>query len=486
MQSDQQRAIWAVILSGAVLFLWQFFFVPNVTLTKDPVAPKVEVSSTSQEIQPSSNLPPALPSPVINETFVISSKGKEVAKISSKLNIENIASLNSTTTFDHTLGEKFFLKFSLFSSDKKEFNNFTTSKVLSDGSEKVVITGEGGINLNIFADENGKILLKGNIPSGFGFGLSGKVAPIDHSVLYRNFIFFTNDLNLTKIGSETSDSGNLKWVGIDYFYHFAGLVIPTAIPSDVSVNQDGTFVSKSFPADGVVNAYLIHVEKKYDFLKSLGDSLHLTIDFGMFSFLAIPILWLLQLFYGAFANYGWAIVALTLLIRLLTFPLQWSSLKGMKKMQKLQPEMAKIKEKFKDDPQAMQKETMELFKKSGVNPLGGCFPLLLQMPIFFALYSVLYNAVELVGAKYMFWITDLSQKDPYYILPVAMAVSMFIQQKITPTTITDKVQQRIFLFMPLIFGFFMKDLPSGLSLYIFVSTIAGILQQYFVFSRIKD
>jgi YidC/Oxa1 family membrane protein insertase len=178
-------------------------------------------------------------------------------------------------------------------------------------------------------------------------------------------------------------------------------------------------------------------------------------------------------------------VLLTLLIRLLTFPLQWSSLKGMKKMQTLQPQLAKLKEKHKDDPVAMQKETMEVFKRSGVNPLSGCFPLLLQMPIFFALYSVLYNAVELVGADFFGWIHDLSTKDPYYVLPIAMAVAMFVQQKITPTTITDKMQQRIFLFMPLIFGFFMKDLPSGLSLYIFVSTVSGILQQFFVFSRLK-
>ena len=277
----------------------------------------------------------------------------------------------------------------------------------------------------------------------------------------------------------------MKWIGIDYAYHFFGLVNKDSPATDVAFNSQGFFISKSFPLNNNLDSYVIFVKKEYDFLKQLGDSLHLTVDFGMFAFLAVPMLWLLKFLYGLVSNFGWAIVLLTVLIRLLTFPLQWSSLKGMKKMQNLQPQLAKIKEKYKDDPLTMQKETMDMFKKSGVNPLSGCFPLLLQMPIFFALYSVLYNAVELVGARYLGWITDLSTKDPYYILPVAMAVSMFVQQKITPSTITDKMQQRIFLFMPLIFGFFMKDLPSGLSLYIFVSTLSGIFQQFFVFSRIK-
>ena len=153
----------------------------------------------------------------------------------------------------------------------------------------------------------------------------------------------------------------------------------------------------------------------------------------------------------------------------------------MKKMQKVQPELTKLREKFKDDPQRMQKETMDLFKRAGANPLGGCFPMLLQMPIFFAFYQVLYNAVELVNAPFIGWIHDLSIKDPLYILPVAMAIAMFGQQKLTPTTSADPTQQKIMMAMPLVFGFIMKDLPSGLVLYIFVSTLFGILQQLLVY-----
>ena len=189
----------------------------------------------------------------------------------------------------------------------------------------------------------------------------------------------------------------------------------------------------------------------------------------------------LQWFYSFFPNYGVALILLTLVIRMLLFPLSFASFKSMKKMQKVQPELAKIKEKFKDDPPRMQKETMALFKKAGANPLGGCLPMLLQMPIFFAFYRVLYGAVELVGAPFYGWIHDLSIADPYYVLPVIMAITMFAQQKLTPATSADPTQQKVMMFMPLIFGFIMKDLPAGLNLYIAVSTAFGIGQQLLVY-----
>ncbi len=154
-------------------------------------------------------------------------------------------------------------------------------------------------------------------------------------------------------------------------------------------------------------------------------------------------------------------------------------------MQVLQPELLKIREKYKDEPQKLQKETMELFKKSGANPLGGCLPLLLQMPIFFALYRVIYEAVELVGSPFALWITDLSIKDPYYVLPVLMGASFFLQQKLTPSTTMDPTQQKMMMIIPLIFPFIMKDFPAGLNLYILVSTVLGITQQMFVFKTTK-
>ena len=153
----------------------------------------------------------------------------------------------------------------------------------------------------------------------------------------------------------------------------------------------------------------------------------------------------------------------------------------MKQMQKIQPELNKIREKHKEDPQRLQRETMELFKRAGANPLGGCLPLVAQMPFFFAIYTVLGNAVELVEAPFLGWIIDLSEKDPYYVLPVLMGLAMFGQTKLNPSTTADPTQQKVMMFMPLIFCFIMKDLPAGLNLYILVSTLFGIVQQLFVY-----
>ncbi|MBT5094515.1 MAG: membrane protein insertase YidC [Halobacteriovoraceae bacterium] len=229
------------------------------------------------------------------------------------------------------------------------------------------------------------------------------------------------------------------------------------------------------------NGYFLYAKKNYDQLKKIGDNLDLTVDFGMLAIIAIPILRGLQYFYTWVPNYGVAIIFLTLLLRLVTFPLQYKSFKSMKKMQVVQPQLAKLREKYKDDPPRMQKETMALFKSAGANPLGGCFPLLLQMPIFFAFYQVLYNAVELVGAPFAGWIVDLSIKDPFYVLPVLMGVSFFFQSRLNPSTSADPTQKKLMMFMPLIFCFIMKDLPAGLNLYITVSTLLGIFQQLFVY-----
>lgn len=485
MQSDQQRAIWAVVLSGIVLFLWQYFFVPKVSapinisiptsITSTPssstsVSPKVEAISTDTSPKPA------------DQIFILDNGAKQV-KITNNLLITEISAINSAELLATTMGPNSEFSINFYSPDKKQLTNFKVSK--GAVANELLVSNPEGINAKFSLEPSGKLAISGILPKGFGYGISGKSQIMDSGLHKRTYAYHISKLHSVKVGADGDNSGNLKWVGIDYAYHFIGLVNPNSPATDVNFNAQGYFVSKSFPLDEKINSYVIFVKKEYDFLKSLGDSLHLTVDFGMFAFLAVPILWLLKMFYGLVLNFGWAIVLLTILMRMLTFPLQWTSLKGMKKMQKLQPQLAKLKEKYKDDPVAMQKETMEVFKRSGVNPLSGCFPMLLQMPIFFALYSVLYNAVELVGADFVGWIHDLSAKDPYYVLPMAMAVAMFVQQKITPSTITDKMQQKIFLFMPLIFGFFMKDLPSGLSLYIFVSTVSGILQQFFVFSRLK-
>jgi len=201
------------------------------------------------------------------------------------------------------------------------------------------------------------------------------------------------------------------------------------------------------------------------------------IDYGTFAKLAYPLLWLLRAFYGVVHNYGVAIILLTILVRLLFYPLTLKSQRSMKAMQKLQPQINALKEKHKDNPSKMQQEQMALFKTHKVNPMGGCLPMLVQLPVFIALYAVLGNSIELFQAPFFGWIQDLSSKDPFYIYPVLMGVSMFIQQKLTPAVGMDPAQQKVMMFMPVLFSFMMVNLPSGLTMYIFVSTLLGIIQQ---------
>jgi YidC/Oxa1 family membrane protein insertase len=298
----------------------------------------------------------------------------------------------------------------------------------------------------------------------------------------RVFAYYTDELLREIVGVEESGDRAIKWAGIDFNYHLFAAYFEK--PSDLiyKLSADNTFTLFSNKNVNELNYNVLYVKKEYNYLSSLGNNLNTSVDFGIWGFFAIWILKGLQFFYKLIPNYGISIILLTLLIRFVTFPLQYKSVVSMKKLQLIQPELTKIREKHKEDPSRLQKESMELFKKSGANPIGGCLPLLLQMPVFFAFYKVLHSAVELVDAPFMLWIHDLSNKDPFFVLPVLMTVAMFLQQKLTPNTITDPVQKKVMMFMPLIFGFIMKDLPSGLSLYIFVSTLFTIIQQLLVFN----
>ncbi len=221
-------------------------------------------------------------------------------------------------------------------------------------------------------------------------------------------------------------------------------------------------------------------------LEKIDKDLSKVVDLGFFAAIGRVLLKLLQWFHSVFGNWGVSIILLTLLVRTLVLPLNVATFRSTKKMQKLQPHIAAVRARFKDDPQAMNREMMGLWKEHKVNPVGGCLPMLLQLPIFFALYRVLGQSIELYQAPFFAWIHDLSLKDPFYVLPVLMSICMFIQQKITPTTM-DPTQAKVMQFLPLIFAVMMASLPSGLTLYIFVNTLAGILlQQLFMRDRSKS
>ncbi len=220
--------------------------------------------------------------------------------------------------------------------------------------------------------------------------------------------------------------------------------------------------------------------KELNALRSVDPTLDQAVDFGWFTICAYPLLKLLKWLYQFVQNYGIAIILLTLLLKMLTFPLNYKSMKNMKNMARLQPQLQRIKERYKDDREALNREMLSLMKNNGYNPMAGCLPILIQMPIFFALYRVLYSSIELYHAPFGLWIHDLSSRDPLYITPVLLSFTMFIQQKLTPNTATDPAQARMMQLMPLIFGAFMIALPSGLTLYMLVNALASIGQQIFL------
>lgn len=224
--------------------------------------------------------------------------------------------------------------------------------------------------------------------------------------------------------------------------------------------------------------------KSIDALTAVDPQLAEIINFGFFGFIAKPLLYVMKTCHTFVGNWGFAIILLTLLVRLCVLPFNIMSFKSMKAMQKVQPIIQSLREKHKDDPMRLNTEMMAVMKQNGANPIGGCLPMVLQIPIFFALYRVIGSSIELYGSPFIFWIHDLSAHDPFYVLPVLMAVFMFIQQKITPTTM-DPTQAKIMMFLPLVFSLFMLQLPAGLTLYMVVSTLFGIIQQYLMMREPK-
>jgi len=228
--------------------------------------------------------------------------------------------------------------------------------------------------------------------------------------------------------------------------------------------------------------------KDFDDLKKLTPPLTDLVQFGWLEFIVLPLFYLLKWLHGYVPNYGWAIILMTVLINMVLFPLKVKSWRSMQKMQKVAPEVKVIQERYKKysmrDPrkQQMNQEVMAVYQREGINPMGGCLPMLLQMPIWFGLYRMLNVTIELRHAPWLGWIRDLSTRDPYYILPVLMAVTMYWMQKMTPTTATDPAQQRMMTMMPLMFGgmFIIFPVSSGLVLYILSSNLVGMAQQWYL------
>ena len=230
-------------------------------------------------------------------------------------------------------------------------------------------------------------------------------------------------------------------------------------------------------ASGVIRASLYMGPKEHKILKTLPEGMDLTVDYGWLTVISAPLFWLLAAIHRLLGNWGWAIIVLTILIKAMFYPLSAASYKSMAHMRKMQPKMAALKERYGDDRQKLNQAMMELYKTEKINLLGGCLPILIQIPVFLALYWVLLESVEMRQAPWIGWIKDLSAQDPYYVLPIIMGVSMFAQQKLNPQPV-DPVQQKVFMIMPVMFTAMFLFFPAGLVLYWTVNNILSIAQQW--------
>jgi YidC/Oxa1 family membrane protein insertase len=220
-------------------------------------------------------------------------------------------------------------------------------------------------------------------------------------------------------------------------------------------------------------------------IEEIAEGLIYTVDYGMVTFLAQPLYWALRQLYKLTGNWGFAIILITIIIKLAFFKLTEAQYKSFAKMRKLQPRLAALKERYGEDRQKMNQAMMELYQKEKINPLGGCLPILVQIPVFIALYWVLLESVELRQAPFIWWIQNLSERDPYFILPILNGLAMYATQKLTPTAGMDPMQARIMQMMPVVFSIMFAFFPAGLVLYWTVNGALGLAQQYIITKRIE-
>jgi len=222
-----------------------------------------------------------------------------------------------------------------------------------------------------------------------------------------------------------------------------------------------------------------------DRLEKAATDLNLTIDYGWFWMISAAIFWMMQKIFDVIGNWGWSIVLVTVIIKILFYQLSAKSYRSMSKLKKLQPRIEILKERYGDDKQSLTKATLELYREAKVNPMSGCLPILIQIPVFIALYWVLVESVQLRQAPFIFWIRDLSQHDPYYVLPILMGISMFLQQRLNPPP-PDPMQAKVMMLMPVIFTFLFANFPAGLMLYWFVNNSLSYLQQWYIMHSLEQ
>ena len=542
---DFYRAFLAIFLSFLILLGWQYFLVPpapeqippstqtgeNKEGTGNQTAPLAAAVQQTPSVVPSLPIDPeaknitvetSLYKAVIKgqgggfQSFILKNYRSELDQNSEPMQLiteENPARLPMLFSLDNAASQHLFT----FQSDQ-------TNLVLNEQQSKATLVMRAvfseGINILrtlTFRDDSYLIEVTYQIenttdsPVQISPALLLFNTPFAHASQTSQFLFSgpAAFINGSLVETETKKlkdgpvilQGTVSWAGfVDNYFMTA--VVPLQGGLHTITLQGSSQEVRTVISEGIRTlsaheeqsfTYIMYFgPKKLQILQAAGHDLAYAVDFGWFDILAKPMLWLLNFFYKYSGNYGVAIILLTVLIKLIFWPITQKGMKSMKNMQKLQPKIAKLREKFKGDPAKMNQEMMALYKTYKVNPFGGCMPMLLQLPFFFALYKVLIATIELRHAPFMLWINDLSAPDrlwigfdiPYLhglpVLTLLMGASMYLQQKLTPTMIADPTQARIMQFLPLIFTFIFINFASGLVLYWLVNNLLSILQQQLI------
>ncbi len=401
----------------------------------------------------------------------------------------------------------------LWNSDKRSYE-------LAEGQDQLVVEltyAEGGVNyIKRFSFERGQYDLNvdykidnqsGQVWNGNFYAQLKRDNSSDPSsttatgtATYLGAAMWTSEEPYKKVKMGDMDEKSLRetvqggWVAWLQHYFVTAWVPAKDSSNTVQTRKDGQgnyIIGFTGPQLSVANgasletgATLYAGPKIQDHLKALSPGLELTVDYGILWFIAQPIFWLLQHIHSLLGNWGWSIIVLTIIIKLAFFPLSAASYKSMARMRAVSPKLQALKEQHGDDRQKMSQAMMELYKKEKINPLGGCLPILVQMPVFLALYWTLLESVEMRQAPWLLWITDLSIKDPFFILPIIMGATMFIQQQLNPTP-PDPMQAKVMKLMPIIFTFFFLWFPAGLVLYWVVNNVLSIAQQWYITRKIE-
>ncbi len=502
----QKRLLLALVLSLLVFIFYDMFVSQNTQKQSDANKSVYSAPTTTQAVANNTTVATTSPnapstttkaiSTIKSNDFVMSideiGRISQVTLLQSKYKGEDGKALNLLNPLsvkplevrfsDQKLNDEALKVPYTASTDTIDLNSNETKLILTQKLSSTTVTKE----LSFYKDGHYDLKIKSSTPNDFFITSGQRPNPADEvaDMAVNGALIGKSDGTFETLEDGDMDTAQ-SYSGIDFISSFDKYYASILYDFDKKLNVSTTILAEDNPlvfvqSKGELTLHGYIGSKDYKVLHNLNPKLTGAIEYGFFTFIAKPLFWLLNEIHSVVGNWGWAIVIITLLVKLVLFLPSYKGMLSMLKLKDLAPKMQEIREKYKDDMQKMNMHTMDLYKKHGANPLGGCLPILLQIPIFFAIYRVLVNAVELQGAEWILWIEDLSKLDPYFILPVLMGITMWYQQKISPNSFTDPMQQKIFQWLPVIMTVFFIYFPAGLVLYWFVSNLFTIAQQYAV------